>query len=92
MKLDNIIQMTFGVGESWAVTHAQRLLKLSADIGKDIAHDAHVLALAAYLHDWGAFARYLEKGVEHALRSRQVVEGEILPFLDLSQSAKVTLL
>lgn len=92
MNLDDIIQMTFGVGESWSVTHAQRLLKLSADIGKGMAYDAHVLALAAYLHDWGAFPRYLEKGVEHALRSRQVVEVEILPFLDLSQSAKVTLL
>jgi HD superfamily phosphodiesterase len=92
MNLDDIIQMTFGVGESWAVTHAQRLLKLSADVGKDMAYDAHVLALAAYMHDWGAFPRYTEKGVEHALRSRQVVEAEILPFLDLTQPAKENLL
>jgi uncharacterized protein len=83
MNLDDIAKLTFQVGEGWAVTHAQRLLALIQAIGQDMAYDARVLALAAYMHDWGAFPRYAEKGVEHALRSRQVVEAEILPRLDL---------
>ncbi len=92
MTLDDIIQMTFSVGEGWAVAHAQRLLALIQEIGQDVPYDAHVLTLAAYLHDWGAFPRYLEKGVEHALRSRQVVEAEILPFVELSPPAQEILL
>jgi uncharacterized protein len=92
MTVDDIIQMTFSIGGSWAVAHAQRLLALICEIGQDVSYDGHVLTLAAYLHDWGALPKYLEKGVEHALRSRQVAETEILPFLDLSLPAKENLL
>jgi len=84
LTLEDIVQKTNQNGESWAVNHAQRLLALIQDIGKDLAFDGNILALAAYLHDWGAFPLYQEKGVEHALRSRQVVEIEILPYLNLS--------
>jgi hypothetical protein len=50
------------------------------------------MELAVYLHDWGAFPKYIQKGVEHAIRSRQVVETEILPYLDLSSEQKIILL
>ncbi len=46
------------------------------------------MELAAYMHDWGAFPVYIQKGVEHAIRSRQVVEMEILPRLDLTSNSK----
>jgi HD superfamily phosphodiesterase len=92
LPLDDIIQMTHRTGENWAVTHAQRLLRLIQEIGVGLSYDASVLSYAAYLHDWGAFPAYLEKGVEHALRSRQVVEVEILPFLDLPLPAQQKLL
>lgn len=92
MTFDDITQMAFNIGEGWAVAHAQRLFALIQEIGQGIPYDARVLTLAAYLHDWGAFPRYLEKGVEHALRSRQVVEAEILPLLDLALPAQEILL
>jgi len=79
----DIIQMTRQDGEAWAVSHAKRLIELSGQIGKDLPYDPSVMELAAYLHDWGAFPKYAQKGVEHALCSRQVVESEILPHLDL---------
>jgi HD superfamily phosphodiesterase len=89
---DNIVQMTHEVGEDWAVAHAQRLLRLVEQISIDISYDAHIMELAAYMHDWGAFPRYQQKGVEHAIRSRQVVEAEILPQLELSPKQKDILL
>lgn len=92
LTIDDIIQMTLRVGEGWAVTHAQRLMKLIRELGQDMAYDEQTLTFAAYLHDWGAFPLYFEKGVEHALRSRQVVESDILPRLDLSPAAKQILL
>ncbi len=92
LTLDDIIQMTQQAGEDWAVAHASRLLELIKQIGADLPYDAHVMKLATYMHDWGAFPRYIEKDVEHAVRSRQVVETEILPRLDLTPAQKEILL
>jgi HD superfamily phosphodiesterase len=92
LTLDDIIQMTLQVGEDWAVAHARRLIELVRQIGADIPYDSQILHVAAYLHDWGAFPAYLRKDVEHALRSRQVVEAEILPCLDLTSEQKDILL
>jgi HD superfamily phosphodiesterase len=92
LTLDDIIQMTYDAGENWAVAHAKRLLELIKQIGADIPYDFHILELAAYLHDWGAFPKYIQKDVEHALRSRQVVERGILHYLDLTDEQKTILL
>lgn len=92
LTLDDIIQMTLDVGEDWAVAHAERLLELIQQIGADISYDYQVMELAAYLHDWGAFPAYIHRDIEHAIRSRQVVEAEILPYLDLSPEEKTVLL
>jgi uncharacterized protein len=88
LTLDDIIQMTLQVGEAWAVAHAKRLIFLIKQIGADIPYDVHVMDLAAYMHDWGAFPKYMQKGIEHAVRSRQVVETEILSCLDLTPAQK----
>ena len=92
LTLDDIIHMTLQVGEEWAVSHAERLLELVKQIGADISYDFHIMELAAYMHDWGAFPRYIQKNVEHAIRSRQVVEAELLPYLDLTWEEKDILL
>ena len=64
------------------VAHAKRLLELIKQIGVDVPYDCQVMELAAYMHDWGAFPKYIKKNVEHAIRSRQIVEMEILPRLE----------
>jgi uncharacterized protein len=92
LTLDDIIQMTMDVGEDWAVAHAERLLKLIEEIGAGMPYDISVLELAAYMHDWGAFPVYFQKDVEHAVRSRQVVESDILPRLPLTANQKEILL
>ena len=90
--LDDIIQMTLQVGENWAVAHAKRLIELIKQIDANIPYDHHLMELAAYMHDWGAFPKYARKDVEHAVRSRQVIEAEILPCLDLDSAQKTILL
>jgi uncharacterized protein len=92
LTLNDIIQMTLDVGEDWAVAHAKRLIELVRQISGDLSYDAHVIGLAAYMHDWGAFPKYAQKDVEHAVRSRQVVEAQILPYLDLTPGQKENLL
>ena len=92
LTLDDVIHMTLEVGEDWAVAHAKRLIRLVKQISVNIPYDSHVIELAAYMHDWGAFPRYMQKGVEHAVRSRQVVEAEFLSCLDLTPTQKTVLL
>jgi HD superfamily phosphodiesterase len=92
LTLDDVIHMTLEVGEDWAVAHAKRLIRLVKQISVNILYDSHVIELAAYMHDWGAFPRYMQKGVEHAVRSRQVVEAEFLSCLDLTPTQKTVLL
>jgi uncharacterized protein len=92
LTLDDVIQMTLHVGEDWAIAHARRLIELIKEIGADISYDSRVVELAAFMHDWGAFPTHMQKNVEHAIRSRQVVEAEILPGLDLTPSQKAILL
>ena len=92
LTLDEVIQLTLDVGEDWAVAHAKRLIELIKRIGSDMLHDSMIIELAAYMHDWGAVPKYAQKNVEHAIRSRQVVEAEILPSLDLNPTQKDTLL
>ena len=92
LSLNDIIQITQQVGDSWAVAHAKRLIELVKQISMDFPYDSQILQLAAYMHDWGACPAYTQKGVEHAIRSRQVVEIEILPRLDLTPEQKTILL
>ncbi len=92
LTLEAVIQMTGQHGEGWAVAHARRLQALIREIGAGLDFDAAALTLATYLHDWGAFPYFAQPGVEHALRSRQVVEAEILPRMDLSPAAQAVVL
>jgi uncharacterized protein len=92
LTFDDIIQMTFEAGEGWAVAHAKRLIELGREISADLPYDSQVFALAAYLHDWGAFPKYSQKNVEHAIRSRQVVEADIIHQLVLTPAQKDALL
>ncbi|MFN2286481.1 MAG: HD domain-containing protein [Anaerolineae bacterium] len=83
--------MTLDAGENWALPHVRRVLRLAEEIGIDLNYDAFAFTVAAYLHDWGAFPRYQQPGVDHALRSRQVAEVDILPQMDLT-SAQIALI
>lgn len=82
---------TLDCGEAWLGPHVRRVLWLAGEIAGELRYDAELLAWAAHLHDWGALARYRLPGSDHALRSRQIAENEILPSspLDALQRAVV---
>ena len=92
LSLADIVQLTRQAGDSWAIAHARRLIELIQRISTEHPYDSLVVELAAYIHDWGAFPDYAQKDVGHALRSRQVVEADILPRLDLGTDQKAILL
>ncbi len=79
MALDKgeIVRMTEEHGGAWGINHTRRLLHLVDVIGAGMTYEQQAVWLAAHLHDWGAYAPWSEPGVDHVLRSVQVVE----PFL-----------
>ncbi len=92
LTLTDLETQTLAAGEGWALAHVHRLLRLVETIGAGLTCDAHALTVAAYLHDWGAFPRYGQPTADHALRSRQVAEAEILPHMDLTAAQTVLIL
>lgn len=92
LTLEDIHKLTAEYGEGWAVAHVERLLKLIEQIGSDLEYDRRALEWAVYLHDWGAFSKYYQKGGDHALISKQVVEKEIFPKVDLPADVKAKIL
>ncbi|MCC6612600.1 MAG: HD domain-containing protein [Anaerolineae bacterium] len=84
LTLADIERMTREDGEGWGYAHVRRVLKLAAAIGADLDYDHEAFDWAVHLHDWGAFPRYRQPGVDHALRSRQIAECDILPQTALS--------
>ncbi len=72
---DEIVRLTEEYGGLWGINHTRRLLKLIALIGEGLSYNADALWVAAHLHDWGAYGKWAQAGVDHALRSRQVAEA-----------------
>ncbi len=92
MNLREIETLTIEYGEGWGISHVRRLLNLIEQIGSDMAYDRQAVQYAAYLHDWGAFPRYKLLGVDHALRSHEIAETEILPRTGLPVAVKSVIL
>jgi uncharacterized protein len=49
-------------------------LHLISIIGAGLEYHAEVIWVAAHLHDWGGYPNWMQLGVDHSLRSRQVAE------------------
>jgi uncharacterized protein len=88
MNLEQIKQSTLDFGQGWGFAHANRVLKLIDLIGVELVYDKEAIPYAVYLHDWGAFTKYVQPGTDHARRSRQIAETEILPYTTLSPAAQ----
>jgi uncharacterized protein len=70
-----IVLLTEEYGGQWGLNHTRRILQLISIIGKGQTYNAEVVWVAAHLHDWGGYAKWMQAGVDHALRSRQVAEA-----------------
>jgi uncharacterized protein len=92
INISHLRDLTIEYGEGRGYPHVCRLLHLIEEIGSGLEYDENVTLYAAYLHDWGAFPHYSQTGVEHALRSMQVAEKEILPYTTLSKAAQQAVL
>jgi uncharacterized protein len=70
--------LTREYGGEWGINHTKRLLHLINIIGEDFAFNSDALWIAAHLHDWGAYPAWVQKDVDHGLRSRQVADHYLM--------------
>ena len=92
LTVADLVDLTCADGGQLALSHVCRLHRLIALIGEGMAYDKSALTIATYLHDWGAYPRYRQPDVEHALRSRQVAETMILPRMAVDDAAATLIL
>jgi len=71
---EEVARLTEEYGGEWGINHSRRLLRLISIIGEGIEYDHEIVWLAAHLHDWGAYSRWAQSGVDHAQRSKQVAQ------------------
>jgi uncharacterized protein len=74
LNQDEVVHLTREYGGEWGLNHTRRLLKNVSIIGEGKHYDSEAVWLAAHLHDWGAYGKWQQPGVDHALRSWQVAE------------------
>ena len=77
MDKDKVIQLTEEYGGEYGLNHTKRLLHIISLISEGMMYDKEVLWIAAYLHDWGGYPKWILSGVDHAKRSKQVA-GDFL--------------
>jgi uncharacterized protein len=92
LSISQVATLTLEYGDNWAVAHVQRLLKLIDQIGGGLEYNRQAFC-GRYTCTTGArFPRFSQPNCEHALRSKQVVETEILPQCDLPTDIKAKII
>ena len=69
-----LLQYTYQYGGDWGLAHSQRLIKMVDVLAEGNPYDKDVVFLAAALHDWGAYPKWVIPNVEHYIRSKQIAE------------------
>jgi uncharacterized protein len=69
---NKIVQLTEEYGGEYGINHTKRLLHIISLIGEEMQYDKEVLWVAAYLHDWGGYPKWIINGLDHAKRSKQI--------------------
>lgn len=72
-QLKNIVEARTLEYGAFGANHAKRLLRLAERIAGDTPYDRDALFLAANLHDWGAYEPWKLPGVDHAVRSAEII-------------------
>ena len=80
--LDSIMRGTEACSGAWGLDHARRLLALVDRIADGRSYDTELIRIAAYIHDWGAYAPHAIRGVDHAERSAALVRDADLVGID----------
>ncbi|MCJ7649410.1 MAG: HD domain-containing protein [Candidatus Lokiarchaeota archaeon] len=83
--------LIFECGGEYGLNHSKRLISLIDLIAAGKSYNKDVILFCAYTHDLGAFKKYAKEGMDHATRSREMVET-LLGNYDFMEEDKLTIL
>ena len=83
--------LIFECGGEYGLNHSRRLIALIELIAAGRPYNKDVVLFCAYTHDLGAFGKYAKDGLDHAIRSREVVETLINDY-DFREEDKLNIL
>lgn len=75
MEHKEIVHLTQEYGGDWAICHAGRILHWVEILAEGKPYDKEAVWVAAHLHDWGGYPAWIQEGIEHYDRSREVAEA-----------------
>ena len=74
-------------GGEYGLNHSKRLLEIINVISEGQSYNKNIIIFCAYTHDLGGYPKYIVKNVDHAIRSREVVD-QFIDQLDFSGEEK----
>ena len=77
-NFDNLNEMVLECGGEYGLYHSKRLIKIIDAIAEDKSFNKDIIEFCSYTHDLGGYPKYMKENVDHAVRSREVVE----PFVE----------
>ena len=77
-NFSSLSEMVLECGGEYGFYHSKRLIKIIDVIAEDRSFNRDIIEFCAYTHDLGGYPKYAKENVDHAVRSREVVE----PFVE----------
>jgi uncharacterized protein len=77
---DDLSKIVLECGGEYGLYHSKRLINIISEIAEDRSFNQDIIVFCAYTHDLGGYPKYVKENVDHAVRSREVVEPFLEPF------------
>ena len=79
-NFDDLSDTVLACGGEYGLYHSKRLRKIIDAIAEDISYNKDIAVFCAYTHDLGGYPKYAKENVDHAVRSREVVESFVAQY------------
>jgi uncharacterized protein len=72
-NFDLIREKAAEYGGTYGLEHSLRLIGLVRNLAKGRSYNEDTVVFSAYVHDFGAYPKFLEAGIDHVARSMEVL-------------------
>lgn len=70
-------ELVIECGGMYGFTHSKRIIELVRQVSEGKAYNEEIIEFCALTHDLGAYSKYAVSGVDHAVRSLEIVPALI---------------
>ena len=79
-NFNNLSNTVLECGGEYGLYHSKRLINIIDLIAEGRNYNRDIMVFCSYTHDLGGYPKYMKENVDHALRSREVVEPFVAQF------------